>query len=90
MLSNLFSLVLLALPLATLALHGNAHLNRHHDVAKRGPGHVQLHKRYSNTRWTFYDAGLSVDQRPLFLSQLTESTGFVGVLVVNGILAGTS
>ena len=39
--------------------HG-AHLNRHQGIAKRAAGNVQLHKRFSSARWTFYDVGLSV------------------------------
>ncbi|KAF5386808.1 hypothetical protein D9615_001859 [Tricholomella constricta] len=60
MLANLFSFsLLLAAPLAALANpHGSAHFKRHVEVAKRQGGDVQLHKRFSDTRWSFYDVGL--------------------------------
>lgn len=53
------SLLALALPIATLAnYHGNPILNRHHhhqDIARRADGHVDLFKRVSNARWSFYN-----------------------------------
>ncbi|GLB35354.1 hypothetical protein LshimejAT787_0209190 [Lyophyllum shimeji] len=51
---------LLALPLLALgaSTHGAAHSSRHQQIAKRHTGDVQLHKRFSNARWTFYDVGL--------------------------------
>ncbi|KAF8061534.1 RlpA-like double-psi beta-barrel-protein domain-containing protein-containing protein [Lyophyllum atratum] len=60
MLANLFNLsLLLAAPLATWAnSHGSVHSNRHVEIAKRQEGHVQLHKRFSDARWSFYDVGL--------------------------------
>lgn len=52
------SLLALALPIATLAgYHGNPIMNRYpHGIAKRAEGHVQLFKRVSNSKWSFYDA----------------------------------
>ena len=39
----------------------NSHLQiRHHEIAKRHTTDVQLHKRFTGVRWTFYDVGLSV------------------------------
>jgi hypothetical protein len=60
MLANLFNLsLLLAAPLAAWAhSHGSVHSNRHVEIAKRQEGHVQLHKRFSDARWSFYDVGL--------------------------------
>jgi len=60
MLANLFNLsLLLAAPLAAWANpHNHAHLNRHVEIAKRHAGDVQLHKRFSSARWTFYDVGV--------------------------------
>lgn len=53
------SLLALALPIATLAhYHGNPILNRNHhhqDIARRADGHVDLFKRVSNARWSFYN-----------------------------------
>ncbi|KAG6821179.1 hypothetical protein H0H93_005399 [Arthromyces matolae] len=43
--------------LVTAKSHGSHH-NRHVEIAKRQVGDVQLFKRYSNARWTFYDVGL--------------------------------
>lgn len=68
MLLNLFRLSILALPLAALASVHNPHLNRHHDIAKRASGHIELHKRFSATRWTFYDVGMFVQYRYFSLS----------------------
>ena len=52
------SLLALALPIATLAsFHGNPIMNRYpHGIAKRAAGNVQLFKRVSNARWSFYNA----------------------------------
>jgi len=60
MLANLFNLsLLLAAPLGAWAnSHGSVHSNRHVEIAKRQEGHVQLHKRFSDARWSFYDVGL--------------------------------
>lgn len=53
------SLLALALPITTLAdYHGNPILNRnphHRSVARRADGHVDLFKRVSNARWSFYN-----------------------------------
>ena len=52
------SLLALALPIGTLAsYHGNPIMYRYpHSVSKRAEGHVELFKRFSNSRWTFYNA----------------------------------
>ncbi|RXW11964.1 hypothetical protein EST38_g13890, partial [Candolleomyces aberdarensis] len=49
---------LLSLAMAVMAAQHNAHLNRnHHDaLAKRASGHVELHRRFSNAKFTYYDA----------------------------------
>ncbi|KAF6764731.1 hypothetical protein DFP72DRAFT_869058 [Ephemerocybe angulata] len=48
------------LSLASIVLAGQHkdHLNRvqHQALARRDPGHVSLQKRYSNARWSYYDA----------------------------------
>ncbi|TDL27551.1 hypothetical protein BD410DRAFT_782657 [Rickenella mellea] len=52
------SLLTVTLPFTALAgSHDTLH-RRHHDIAKRASGDVQLHKRFSNARFTFYDVGL--------------------------------
>jgi hypothetical protein len=49
----------LALPLVALANpHAGAKHARHAEIAKRASGHVDIHKRYSDARWTFYKTGL--------------------------------
>lgn len=61
MLPTFFGLTLLALGLPFTALaepHAQPHVNRHRDIAKRALGNVDLHKRFSDSRWTFYDVGL--------------------------------
>jgi hypothetical protein len=58
---SLFSLAAVASAiLGVCAKPHGAHLNRHQGIAKRATGNVQLHKRFSGARWTFYDVGLSV------------------------------
>jgi hypothetical protein len=54
------SLLSLALPLVALGAspHGSAHHSRHQQIAKRQSGDVELHKRFSSARWSFYDVGL--------------------------------
>ncbi|KXN82564.1 hypothetical protein AN958_02415 [Leucoagaricus sp. SymC.cos] len=54
-----FALVALAAPLAVLGdLHHSARrTHNHHEVAKRANNSVELHKRFSGARWTFYDVG---------------------------------
>jgi hypothetical protein len=53
------SLLALALPITTLAnYHGNPILNRnphHRSVARRADGHVDLFKRVTGARWSFYN-----------------------------------
>ena len=51
------SFLALALPIAALAsYHGNPILDRHHhEVARRADGHVELFKRISGARWSYYD-----------------------------------
>ncbi|KIK06513.1 hypothetical protein K443DRAFT_2991 [Laccaria amethystina LaAM-08-1] len=56
---SLFSLAAVASAiLGVCAKPHGAHLNRHQGIAKRATGNVQLHKRFSGARWTFYDVGL--------------------------------
>ncbi|KAF5387110.1 hypothetical protein D9615_001860 [Tricholomella constricta] len=54
------ALLSLALPLATLGTssHDHTHNSRHQQIAKRQSGEVELHKRFSGSRWSFYDVGL--------------------------------
>lgn len=54
------SLLALALPITTLAnnYHGNPILNRnphHRSVARRADGDIDLFKRASGARWSFYN-----------------------------------
>ncbi len=53
------TLLALASPLAVLGdlRHSHRRASAHSDIAKRAEGHIQLHKRFSGTRWTFYDVG---------------------------------
>ncbi|RDB24073.1 Allergen Asp f 7 [Hypsizygus marmoreus] len=52
------SFLSLALPLAAWANPHGVHHNHHAEVAKRQSSDVQLHKRFSQARWSFYDVGL--------------------------------
>lgn len=55
MFANFINLSLLAvLPITALASHGPL-LNRHHELAKRVEGNVDLFKRVSGSRWSFYN-----------------------------------
>ncbi|KIM39439.1 hypothetical protein M413DRAFT_29185 [Hebeloma cylindrosporum] len=51
------SLLALALPITTLAssYHGNPILNRHHDIARRAEGNVEVFKRFSGAKWSYYN-----------------------------------
>ena len=52
-----FSILALSLPIDALAaVHGSHLVNRHHELAKRAEGTVELSKRVSNARWTYYNA----------------------------------
>ncbi|EIN07546.1 hypothetical protein PUNSTDRAFT_103565 [Punctularia strigosozonata HHB-11173 SS5] len=53
---GLLSLLAVATPLVS-AEHVPVH-RRHNGIAKRASGDIQLHKRFSNARFTFYDVGL--------------------------------
>ncbi|RDB24076.1 Allergen Asp f 7 [Hypsizygus marmoreus] len=57
---GVLSLVSLVLPLAASAVspHGSQHHSRHAEIARRRDGDVQLHKRFSQSKWSFYDVGL--------------------------------
>ncbi|CAA7265416.1 unnamed protein product [Cyclocybe aegerita] len=56
MFAKLLSLSLLSLlPITAFASHGNPLLNRHHEIAKRAEGHVDLFKRVSNSKWSYYN-----------------------------------
>jgi hypothetical protein len=72
---------LCALSLVFAQLHGPSGPRRHHDIAKRAKGDIQLHRRFTSARWTFYDVGLCVSFNPVSDYTLME---FVGVLVGNG------
>src|ERR1700733_4654994 len=62
LLNPMFSAILALLSI-TLAVSANPHIqNRHHDIAKRHSPDVQLYKRFTSARWTYYDVGLSVIQ----------------------------
>lgn len=53
--------IILALPFTSFAeFHGHARQNRHHEIAKRDPGNVEVFKRdsFTNARWTFFADGL--------------------------------
>lgn len=58
--TSLLSLLLLLLPISALAgPHGSVPLhNRHHELARRAEGNVQLHRRqfFSGARFTLYNA----------------------------------
>ncbi|KAF9452251.1 hypothetical protein P691DRAFT_772427 [Macrolepiota fuliginosa MF-IS2] len=51
------TLLALVAPLAVVGDLRHSSRRNHHEVAKRADGSVQLHKRFSGTRWTFYDVG---------------------------------
>jgi len=55
MLANLVNLsfLALALPITSLANHVPL-VNRHHDLAKRADGHVEVYKRFDNVKWSWY------------------------------------
>lgn len=55
--SSLLSvLTCLAYVLATP--HASSYLDRYGELAKRGTTDLQLQKRFSGSKWTFYDVGL--------------------------------
>jgi hypothetical protein len=56
-LSRLAPLLSFVLPLIAVA-DSHALSHAHHVLARRASGDVQLHKRISNARLTFYDVGL--------------------------------
>jgi len=51
------TLLALVAPLAVVGDLRHSSRRNHHEVAKRADASVQLHKRFSGTRWTFYDVG---------------------------------
>lgn len=53
----LLAVISFVLPLVLASSHGLG-ARRHHEVAKRAGGDVELHKRFLNARFTFYDVGL--------------------------------
>ncbi|KAH9483974.1 Allergen Asp f 7-like protein [Psilocybe cubensis] len=58
MLSNILSLSLLSLLLpitASAAAHGNPILNRHHDIARRADGHIDVFKRAAGAKMSYYN-----------------------------------
>jgi len=76
MFSNFLSVSLLACILsipvtASIGSHAPAILRRHHELAMRSDGDVQLFKRFSNARWSFYNTE-------------TGSAGSCGQFLTNG------
>ena len=66
------SLLTVVLPFAAYAEpHANPAHHRHRDIAHRARGDVQLHKRYDNARFTFYDVGLCVSRHIIRAIRLT-------------------
>lgn len=60
-LSNFVALLGLAAPLSAAAASGHrarGHHSRHTDIARRADADLELWKRTSGSRWTFYDVGL--------------------------------
>lgn len=57
MLTNIINLSLLSLllPITAYAGHGNPLLNRHHELAKRADGHVDLFHRAAGARMSYYN-----------------------------------
>lgn len=56
--ATLFSSLLALLPVALASSNGHAargHGAGHNGVAKRASGAVQVHKRFSDARYSFYD-----------------------------------
>lgn len=58
--TSFFALLSLVLPLVSANSHEQSS-RRHHQIAKRAGSEVDLHKRFSGARLTFYDVGLFVD-----------------------------
>ena len=52
------ALIALSLGLGTYAHSIGQHKLRHHELARRASGDIQLHKRFLSARWTFYAVGL--------------------------------
>lgn len=52
-----FLLFTLAAPLATFGDLRHSGRRTHSGIAKRAEGSLQLHKRFTGTRWTYYDVG---------------------------------
>ena len=89
------SLLALALPITTLAnnYHGNPILNRnphHRSVARRADGDIDLFKRASGARWSFYNVETgnalvpSVTRFCVFSSMLALYRGSCGQFHKNG------
>lgn len=57
---SLFAVSLLALSFFTGAAVAEPHGQRrnHDSIARRAQGDVNIHKRFSSARWTFYDVGM--------------------------------
>lgn len=59
MVAGLFTTSLLSLFLPIIALAGphgsSSHFHRHHDLARRAQGSMELYHRESNVEFTFYD-----------------------------------
>lgn len=65
------SLLTWIVPIATAASSHGPLLNRHSELAKRAEGDIQLFRRVSSARWTYYnvETGNAFD-RPLSCSTL--------------------
>ncbi|KAG5323471.1 hypothetical protein C0989_012233, partial [Termitomyces sp. Mn162] len=51
------TLLSLVLPVAAFAYPTNSSADNY-QLANRNTGEVELHKRFSNSRWTFFNVGL--------------------------------
>ena len=65
MVAGLFTTCLLSLLLLPIAVLAGPHasspfLNRHHSLARRAEGNVQLYKRFEGARLTFYNGETGV------------------------------
>lgn len=57
---SLISLAILAASLfaGTAVAEPHGHRRNHDSIARRANADVGVHKRFSGTRWTYYDVGL--------------------------------
>ncbi|TFK27321.1 hypothetical protein FA15DRAFT_666374 [Coprinopsis marcescibilis] len=52
---NTLGLLMLAIPLNVLAGLHIPRNSRHVEIAKRAEGHISLHRRFDNSKWTWYE-----------------------------------